>query len=309
MNQSPVFVTGFSRGGTTILMNLLASHPHLCTVGETHQLFKGSNVLDSPLTIATKAVTRDLPILLSTGQDFLSPRNWKPRPQVHPRTQAFIHRILEQSKTNSSHDHLNRYKSPSEEYSAEEIAASRLLAKNLDGAVFLTDVLREIYPDARFVGLTRNGLALCEGHTRRGRSAEQAGVLFNAVAGKMMQDAEEIENYQLLKFEDLLADPVNQLRRLFVQLDLNPFLITDIRQQERKMIAKDGKHRLRQGTEWDVHWIPIDSLPQHLDGDVNQRQIARLAEQDKAAFLKVAGTCMNELGYGNLDERHQRMAA
>ena len=67
--ETPIFVTGFSRGGTTILMNLLASHPDVCTVGEIHQIFKGSNVLDSAWEIISKAITRDLPLMLASGQD------------------------------------------------------------------------------------------------------------------------------------------------------------------------------------------------------------------------------------------------
>jgi Sulfotransferase family len=41
-DKAPIFVIGFLRGGTDILMNLLASHPDTRFVGrETHMVFYG----------------------------------------------------------------------------------------------------------------------------------------------------------------------------------------------------------------------------------------------------------------------------
>ena len=299
MKPDPIFVCGFSRGGTTILMNLIASHPEVCTVGETHQLFKGSNILDSPLQIASKALFRDLPVILSTGQDFLSPRNIAQRPRLGAGTRELIRRVFERSKADSGHAHLNRYKSPTEVYQQTEIDSARMLAKNLDGAVLLTDMLREIYPNCYFVGMTRNGLAVCEGHTRRGRRAEDVGDLYARIAGKMLADANSLERYQLLRYEDLMADPVQQLRKILRGLDLDPLAVDQVRLQERKVITASGHHRLRNEatTEWDVHWLPLEALPERLDAQVNDRQIARLNEADRLAFAKRTRGVMAVLDY------------
>ena len=299
MTHGPIFVAGFSRGGTTILMNLIASHPQVCTVGETHQLFKGSNVLDSPVQIVGKALFRDLPIILATGQDYLSPRNISHRPRLNVRVRELVRRVFEKSKSASHHEHLNRYKSATETYSQTEIESARMLAKNLDGAVLLTDVLREIYPNCYFVGMTRHGLAVCEGHTRRGRSATQVGKLYREVAGRMLRDSISMERYQLLRFEDLLANPVEQLRTIFQGLNLDPDAVDQVRLQERKVITAAGQHRLRSeaATEWDVHWLPLGELPDHMDANVNERQIARLSEDDRINFLKQSRGVMAVLDY------------
>jgi len=46
LNVKPIFIVGFQRGGTGILMNLLLSHPNVCTPrGETHQVFRGARNL------------------------------------------------------------------------------------------------------------------------------------------------------------------------------------------------------------------------------------------------------------------------
>ena len=300
MNDGPIFVSGFSRGGTTILMNLIASHPDVCTVGETHQLFKGSNILDSPFQIARKAVLRDLPVILATGQDFLSPRNISDRPAIRDWTRNLIRRVFAQSKSGSLHEHLNRFKAPGEVYEQSEIDAARMLAKNLDGTVLITNVLREIYPNCHFVGLTRHGLAVCEGHTRRGRFATQVGKLYSRVAGKMIEDSQTMDNYQLVRFEDLMANPVEELQKIFTGLNLKTTRLEQVRLQQRKIVTTNGDHRLpgdSGGSEWDVRWLPVDELPSHLDPNVNERQISQLSDENRADFLEQAASTMTALQY------------
>ena len=108
-------------------MNLLASHPDVCTIGEVHQVFKGSSVRDNAWKVAAKALGNDLPVILATRQDFFSPRNWEPRPSTGRPTRQFIKWVLERAKRCSHHDHLNRYKSDGVEYRREEIRRASLL--------------------------------------------------------------------------------------------------------------------------------------------------------------------------------------
>jgi len=298
MDQEPIFVTGFSRGGTTMLMNLLASHPQVCTVGETHQLFKGSSILDSRNQVILKSLARDLPLILATRQDFLSPRNIRMRPTRSRFASWWIRRAFEASKRNSRHEHLNQYKSPTETYSQSEIDSSQMLAKNLDGTVLVSDLLRKIYPNCRFVGMTRHGLAVCEGHLRRGRTVAQVGEMYATVADKIIRDSQTLGNYQLVRFEDLIANPIETLDEIFVGLGLDPDLVDDVRLQERKLVAKDGQHRLRQDcAEWDVRWLSKADLPSEFDQDVNKRQIERLSAEDRREFLSYTEDVMEQLGY------------
>ncbi len=278
-------------------MNLLASHPEVCTVGETHQLFKGSSVLDSPLQMISKALLRDMPLFLSSWQDFTSPRNWKPRRPASQRTCDLIHGVLSQSKVTSRHRHLNRFKAPQVEYLLSEIRRSRMVAKNLDGAAFLSDTLHRIYPEAQFVGFVRHGLAVCEGHVRRGRKATMVGKMYHSVVSKMLDDAAAMENYHILKFEDFVADPIRQLRQLYVKLNLNPFIVRDIRFQDRKMVNSSGKHELKKGREWELRWFPIDELPNNIDTRINERQINQLSDEHRVAFLSEASWALDAMGY------------
>ncbi len=74
LNRKPIFVGSFSRGGSTIVMNLLSSHPDVCTVGETHQVFKGRTSVEPPWKTLQRSVLYDLPVIVSTMQDLFNPR-------------------------------------------------------------------------------------------------------------------------------------------------------------------------------------------------------------------------------------------
>ena len=185
LNQEAIFVNGFSRGGTTILTNLLASHPDVCLIGETHHVFKGHRITDSPWRVISKCLRHDAPILVGHGQDFFSPRLIKPRKSLSQWAQKRIDRILYREKLRSQHPLLNRYKSADAEYTPDELLQARLLCKNIDGMVYANDAFAEMYPDATFLGLVRNGLAVCEGHLPPWATGRRDGI---PIPGASRQD-------------------------------------------------------------------------------------------------------------------------
>jgi hypothetical protein len=66
MNRAPIFVNGFSFGGTNMITNLLASHPEVCWLsGETHEVF-----YSKPRKKMDKWVRRFfyLPVQVSSGR-------------------------------------------------------------------------------------------------------------------------------------------------------------------------------------------------------------------------------------------------
>ncbi len=306
VSERPIFVTGLSRGGTTILMNLLASHPDVCTLGEIHQLFKGSSVMDSYWQVAVKATLRDLPVILSSRQDLLSPRNRLPRRPIPRWTARFIRAVLARAKKTSFHDHLNKFKRPGVPYTREEIDAAFLLGKNLDGMVFLSDLWQELFPKCRFVGLLRNGFAFCEGHVRRGRSARDAGLLYRTVVERMLSDAERFPQYEVIRFEELLVQPLSQLRGLLSRLGLDPQRLQHIRIQDRRRMNHRGEHLLLGEKEWEVRWLPVHQLASYVDPAVDENQIRLLSDRDRNEFLREAGECMERLGYA-MTPRSERL--
>lgn len=297
LNRNPIFIGAFARGGSTILLNLLASHPDVCSVAETHQVFKGRSHLEPPWKLLQRSLLHDLPVLVSTRQDLFSTRVLRPRKKVSKRVQQFIDRVLYRDKLRSRTVHFNLLKGPNSEYTLQEIAESRLIAKNLNGAIFLSEMFAEMYPDAKFVYLVRNGLALCEGYVRRGRSPEWVADCYRTLVGKMMDDCERIPGATLVRFEDILNNPVDELLQLYADLDLDPVRASHVRLQLRKTIDERGRHRLEGGSEWDVVWLSLLDIEAHLDRHINDRQIRRLSANDRNAFLRNAGDVMEQVGY------------
>lgn len=154
LNRKPIFVGSTSRGGSTIVLNMLASHPDVCTVGETHQVFKGRPDSEPAWMQVKRSLLYDLPMWLTTQRDFMSPRLEQPRPVVSERVQRFIDRVLYRDKLRSRIPHFNLYKAPGVEYTREEIKASRMIAKNINGATWLSHrwTGRDQFGDPRRVG-------------------------------------------------------------------------------------------------------------------------------------------------------------
>ena len=293
--RAPIFLNGMSRGGTTILMNLLGSHPDVAMVGETHKVFKGCSHNDSYLRVIYKCLFRELPVLSTTRQDFFSPRRDETRPVLTPSLRRHIDRCLYAEQLRR-HPSLNRMKSPDHEYSRDELMGARALGKNLDGAIYLSDVFSDMYPDATFVSLVRHGLAVCEGHVRRGGSAAEIGRRYAQFVSKMLDDAEQSSNHIVVRFEDILTDARRVMVACCQVAELDIWQLQDIRQQRRKTLQANGQHAAS-GKEWEVTWTPLAEVSSTLDQEIDSRQIARLGSDDWLAFLREAGTVMERLGY------------
>ena len=79
LNREPIFIQGFARGGSNIIMNLLLSHPGVClSNGETDKVFKGAK-WDSTWGVAKKRLFYDFPICLLAGQNIFSQTNLQRR--------------------------------------------------------------------------------------------------------------------------------------------------------------------------------------------------------------------------------------
>ena len=280
-----------------MLTNLLASHPAVCLIGETHHVFKGHNITDSRWRVINKCLYHDAPILMRQGQNFFSPRLVKPRKSLSRWSENLIDRILYREKLRSNHPLLNQYKTASLEYTRDEIVDSRLLCKNIDGMIYGNDAFRQMYPDATYFGLVRNGFAICEGHVRRGRSAEEIGWRYKVLAEKMLADADRFSNCHMVRFEDLVADPMGTVASVYGVAGLDVERLGKVRMQVRRVMDANGNHQLVGDSEWDVVWLTFSELSNYFNQDVNLNQIKRLTSADRDAFLKEAGSVMERLGY------------
>lgn len=81
--------------------------------------------------------------------------------------------------------------------------------------------LQSVFPRSRFVGLVRNGFAVTEGIMRKGnKSAARGARHWNLVNKIMLDDAKHIENFMLLRYEDLAMQRDQCVRELSRFLDI-----------------------------------------------------------------------------------------
>jgi|GEM_PF-6949900 len=156
-----------------------------------------------------------LPIVLAQRQHVFSLRWYGRRRSFSASTRKRIDRIFFEEKLRATDVTQNYYKAEGVAYTQDEIKATRILCKNLDALVFTTEQFAEMYPDATFISLVRNGLAICEGHKRRGASVEQIGRLYGTVCSQIILDAERLPNFHIIKYETLISDTLATIKKMY----------------------------------------------------------------------------------------------
>ena len=294
LNKAPIFINGFSYGGTNLIMNLIASHPDVCILsGETHEIFYGkpNKTIDQLIRRAFYLPVLTLTLQHTFGRKCLDSRSKIPKPFLSYIDLLFYIDKLITGRKKSGYGDVNNAK--------RDIKNCRFLAKNVNGVVLATDVLSDVYPDATFIALVRNGLPLCEGYVRRRWTAEDFGRMYEKVCQKMIQDSKNLPNYHIVLFEEMVSDPLTLLKKIysFTGLDINK--ITKIRLQAKKSMDKNGTRKYTFGgiRDREICWFPVVDIGNYIRSDVNENQIIQLSEQNRSIFLHYAKNSMEYFGY------------
>jgi hypothetical protein len=294
LNKRPIFVNGFQRGGTNILMRLISSHPQVRILGaEVHELFYGRDTQPGQKWLQRLTYA---PILLSTRQHTFWPYRFYERrtlPKVIGHYLDLLFYLHKQTAQNSTYENNGR-----SHPTWVEKGSARMVCKCVNGVVLATPLFAEMYPDATFVALVRNGLALCEGFMRRGWSAQRFGRMYQTIGDQILADARQIENYHIIGFEALVADPAATVQKVYGLAGLKVQDTEKFKLQAKKFMGQDGQRSYAFGNQDKaLVYAGLDELSGYLRPDVNDNQIARLAEADKTAFLREAQAAMSAFGY------------
>ncbi len=298
LNKRPIFIAAFAYGGSNILLNLLRSHPSVCSPrGELNEVFKGK--LDESIWTRIAKNLRYLPIVLTEAADIFRFNDWTDRKSFSPSTQDRIDRIFYNEKLCARDETQNLYKFENVLSTDDDIRKSRLLSKNLDGLIFVSRELARIYPDAVFFGLIRNGFAVAEGHLRRGYDFEAFVRHYDMGVKRMVEDARLIPRYHILRYEDILERPQEMLEHIYKLADLDiADLKGKVRLQVKKVLNKDGSHQNVDDRKWkEVVWLGIDEFQKHFRMDSNENQIRRLTDQQKSLIVQLSGDSLRQFGY------------
>jgi hypothetical protein len=271
-NNKVIVISGFRRGGTNILWNILQSHPSICSAGyESGYIFKKNKVI---------SLFRKTGLLKSRlSQLYLDYHFYRLKLQKNYLTEE------------------NKFKYPDTEYTKEEVAGSILCFKSVDRGINYTEILKQIYPDIYFIALTRNGYAIADGHSRRGKSIKDTGTLYSEVAGKMQDYSKELPNFKLIKFEEMIQAPFQTSRELFEFIGCNPVHLAHLRLKSKKIIRKDGTHASNYGKPGKKYWFDKTGIDQIIDPDINKKQIQRLSGSLIQDFNRYAEPALKFFGY------------
>ena len=298
LNVRPIFLNALARGGSNILVNFFLSHPEVCiSSGEMHKVFKGRARFDTRFDSLRKRLFYDRAIRILSGQNIFNTQLLEPRKHVSPMLMRYIDWIFYQGRFKAMVETHNLYKAENVKYKVEELKKCRLLSKGLNGMVFNTELLTEMYPDAIFIAMVRNGLAVCEGMVRRGVSAEILAKRYTAIVDKMLWNKGNIPNYHLITYEDMVSQPLETIKELYMKAGLDLRMVKKIRLESKAVTDSKGKHTISKGYDREVFWYDKENLHQHIVTNANDNQIKQLRPSDKLEFLKIAKVTMERLGY------------
>lgn len=193
--QKPIFIVGLNNSGTSILWRGL----------------KNCYGLSGPSNEAQACA--DVPASLKYPKGLMpeSSRIW-----AAPEYISYYY-------LSSNHWDETRGKNVKAFYSTYTTVSERMIDKNPISTLKMR-FLQSIFPDAHFIGIVRNGLAVCEGvmRMRRRRDLPEGKVIpveFNYNLAEraaqhwlfgnlcMLHDAYYLKNFMLVKYEDLILQP------------------------------------------------------------------------------------------------------
>ncbi|MFO7546977.1 MAG: sulfotransferase [Trueperaceae bacterium] len=292
LNRAPIFVLGFQRGGTNILVNLLSSHGDTQRLGaEIHEVFYGRH--GRPVTAYLKRALA-APVFMASSPHVLWPYRYHDRAPLPRLAAHYADAIFYANR-------WTRYRSedrPEGARGQRDRARARLVAKGVNGVVFASSLLRAMYPDARFVALIRDGYALSESWIRRGWDAERSATVYQAVCDRIAEDAARWPNYHVIRFEDLVRDPLRELSHVYSEVGLGSALPAHLKLQAKASMDASGAHRLHFGSrDREIVWVPTERLREYLRADVNQDQVRRLTDAQREVIGRIAGRALLNFGY------------
>jgi hypothetical protein len=224
--------------------------------------------------------------------------NLKERKAISQSAELYIDQTFHAWKLKTITDSEMKYKYESEVYTISEVEKARLVAKNNNGTVFLSDILNKIYPDATFFGLIRHPFALYESHKRRKitKSVVQFSEFYKRIVTKMMHDSDKYKNYHIIKFEEIVSDLLGSISKLYKLASLEFGEIKKIRFKAKPHFQKDGKHNspFKSGRHY---WFAAENINDYIEPSINDFQARRLTDNEKNALNRLLNDQLKQLNY------------
>ncbi len=269
-NNKVIVLSGYARGGTNITWNLLQSHPEICSPSyETGELIRKSLLLRISLSYSKHfGVCSQI---------------------VNNKFTKFKLQTLKHSE--------NKFKTEKILYTKEELSTAAICLKSVNNDIFYTDSLLSIYPNLYFIGVVRNPYALADGYIRRARSISEVAILYNRIFRQMEKYSDTISKFKLIKFEDILENPFIVAGDLFRFLDIQPCELEKLRFKSKKLINKEGEHKVTFGNENRKYWFDRSNISQIMDPNINNKQQSRITNKMILELNQEIAPALDFFGY------------
>jgi hypothetical protein len=285
------FVVGVGRSGTTLLRMMLDAHPQLAIPPETHFLnpmIQASGKLRFNPRTASRAIVHD------------ERRRWKDFGLSEDDLRAKFEAIESFNTADAIRGFYELY--------AEKHGKGRWGDKTPD-YIRKMKKLQKTLPEARFIHVIRDGrdagLSQNSRIAKRGKDPVPPREMARRWRKRIVKsriDAEEVEHYLEVRYEDLISDTEGVLRRVceHVELDFDPAMLRYYERAEERLQemagalpAKKGRPEREAGERVAAH--AMTTKPP--DPDRLAVWKTDMTEAENAEFEEAAGYLLDELGY------------
>ena len=182
-----------------------------------------------------------------------------------------------------------------EPYAPGELIKTRPIMKSLNGMTFLDRYLHSLYPDAVSFFLSRNPLALYESfkRQRRVKSEEAFATLYNSVVREMQSRVRESESMLILRFEDLLEDPVPFIAKILDFAGLEAASMGKLKLNVKPHYVGFGKRSSGRS----FAWVTPERFHDVIDPNINAYLLENLSEEETARVGAATKSAAESLGY------------
>ena len=232
-----IFVVGCYNSGTTLLHDVIASHPSVASLPREGQYCTDQLTIPSDMGLPRTWA--------------LAPERFVPRPGNEPDAE----KLKRQWCGMMSDPRLPVF-----------------IEKSIPNAARI-EWLNRHFDNAHFIALVRNGYAVSEGINRKaGQSVEIAAKQWQQSNRIMLDQLDKVKNKLILKYEDITAQPAEQMQGIMDFLEL------------------DGSQLLAD-RKWTVHGITSTIR------NMNARSLSRLSPEDKKYIYQEAHELLDYFDY------------
>jgi hypothetical protein len=285
------FIVGVGRSGTTLLRLMLDSHPDLAIPPETHfinPVIQASGRLRWNPKIAAGTIVHD------------ERRRWNDFGLTEEELLAAYEQLDPFTTTDAVRAFYTLY--------AAKHGKHRWGDKTPD-YIRKMKKLQNTLPEARFIHVIRDGrdagLSQNSRIVKRGKDpipAREMARRWRKRIVKARVDAEDVEHYLEVRYEDMITDTEGVLRRVceHIELDFDPVMLTyyerageRLQEMAGALPAKKGRPEREAGERLAAH--ALTTKPPQADRVAVWK--TEMDESENADFEEVAGYLLDELGY------------